>query len=127
MAKVNNGFIDLCKRALNLKSLLLQNFSETRLSNVVNSLSSHKVYTLTNFPHFLHPNTALILNEQDDEDETYTPALGIRATYPIQVATNVNAIVQENIVLRLVEQKNKYLNEIEKVTGNYKRSSRLYS
>lgn len=92
----------------------------------MSSLSSLKVYALTNFPHFLHPNTALILTDQDDE-ETYTPALGIRTTYPLQLATNLNSIVEENIVLRLVEQKNKYLHDVEKFTGNYCRSSKIIS
>lgn len=88
----------------------------------MNSLSSLRVYTLTTFPHFLHPNNALVLNENADEDETYTPSLGIRATYPLQLATNINTNVEDNIVLRLVERKNQYLSDVDKVTENYKRS-----
>lgn len=90
----------------------------------MNSLSSLKVYTLTTFPHFLHPNNALVLNENVDEEETYTPSLGIRATYPLQLATDLNAKVEDNIVLKLVEQKNQYLHDVDKLTGNYKRSCR---
>lgn len=93
----------------------------------MNVLSSLKVYTLSSFPHFLHPNNALVLNENGNEEETYTPSLGIRASYPLQLATNINTKVEDNIVVRLVEQKNQYLIDVDKITGNYKRSCKHQS
>lgn len=104
-------------------------------SNVVNVLSSIKVYPLTYFPHYMHPNNTLFLNGNEDErgddeedfgeDEKFLPTLGVRSTYPIRLKlpTDINATVQQNIVLKLVQQKNDYLNDVEKLIGNYKRSS----
>lgn len=105
---------------------------------MVNVLSSLKVYPLTYFPHYLHPNNTLFLNGNEDdcgddddgaaggEDEKFLPTLGVRSTYPIrlQLPTDVNAMVQQNIVLKLVQQKHDYLNDVEKLIGNYKRLSK---
>lgn len=115
-------------------------FSEKYRSNVVNVLSSIKVYPLTYFPHYLHPNNTLFLNGNNDdnddfdgggdgEEEAFVPTLGIRSTYPVklQMPTDINSIVQQNIVLKLVQQKNDYLNDIEKLIGNYKRASQYRS
>lgn len=108
-------------------------------ANVVNVLSSIKVYPLTYFPHYLHPNNTLFLNGNDNdddddenyggEDEKFLPTLGVRSTYPIrlQLPTDVNAMVQQNIVLKLVQQKNDYINDVEKLIGNYKRASKCSS
>lgn len=107
-----------------------QSFADMYRSNVVNVLSSIKVYPSTFFPHYLHPNTTLFLNGTDDadddgEEETFTPTFGIRSTYPIKLPlpTDINSIVQQNIVLRLVQQKNDFINDAEKLIGNHKRSS----
>lgn len=60
------------------------------------------------------------------EDEKFLPTLGVRSTYPIrlQLPTDINATVQQNIVLKLVQQKNDYINDVEKLIGNYKRASK---
>lgn len=90
---------------------------------------------MTYFPHYLHPNNTLFLNGNEDdhgdddmdfEDEKFLPTLGVRSTYPIRLKlpTDINATVQQNIVLKLVQQKNDYINDVEKLVGNYKRSSK---
>lgn len=102
-----------------------------RRTNAVTILSSLKVYSLTNFPHYLHPNNTLILNGNDrgEDDELFTPSLGVQSSYPVKfhLPTDVNSTVEQNIVLKLVQQKNQYLNDITKITGNYKRSSKTRS
>lgn len=111
-------------------------------SNVINVLSSIKVYPLTFFPHYIHPNNTLFLNGIDDshpdndddyvggggDEETFIPTLGIRSTYPIKLKlpTDINSIVQHNIVLKLVQQKNDFINDMEKLIGNYKRASQYH-
>lgn len=111
-------------------------------SNVVNILSSIKVYPLTYFPHYLHPNNTLFLNGNPDdyddncgggdgdaeEEENFPPTLGVRSTYPIrlQLPTDINSMVEQNIVLKLVQQKNDYMNDVEKQIGNYKRASECF-
>lgn len=101
-----------------------QLFAENR--NVVNTLSSVKVYSLQYFPHYLHPNNTLFLKEDgEDEDGPTEPSLGLQATFPVklQISTDINSVVEENIALKLVQQKNDYINGVAKLTGNYKRSS----
>lgn len=86
-----------------------------------------KVYPLTYFPHYLHPNNTLFINGNGrDEDELFTPSLGIQATFPVQLQlpNDINTVVEENIVLKLVHQKHNYINEATKLTANYKRSSK---
>ncbi|XP_055315408.1 uncharacterized protein LOC129575597 [Sitodiplosis mosellana] len=105
---------------------MAKSFSDGRRSNVVNILSSLKVYSLQYFPHNLHPNNTLFLNGKDEHaaDETINPSLGVQATYPLKLdlATDINLTVENNIVLKLVYQKNDYINDVAKLTGNYKRS-----
>ncbi|XP_031618550.1 uncharacterized protein LOC116337797 [Contarinia nasturtii] len=105
---------------------MAKSFSDARRANVVNTLSSLKVYPLQYFPHYLHPNNTLFLNGNDDdtEEEKFNPSLGIQATYPLQLnlSTDINTVVDENIVLKLVHQKNNYINDVAKLTSNYKRS-----
>lgn len=106
----------------------LQILSENRRTNIANCLSSLKVYQLTYFPHYLHPNNTLFLNDiEQEDDEMIYPSIGIQATYPVQLRlpTDINTVVEENIVLKLVQQKNNYLNEVVKLTANYKRSSKF--
>lgn len=88
---------------------------------------------MTYFPHYLHPNNTLFLNDrvdnEDDEDyeeEKFLPTLGVRSTYPLrlQLPTDINSTVQQNIVLKLVQQKNDYINDVDKLIGNYKRASK---
>lgn len=65
-------------------------------------------------------------DDYDVEDEKFLPTLGVRSTYPIRLRlpTDINATVQQNIVLKLVQQKNDYINDVEKLIGNYKRASK---
>lgn len=136
MAKVQYLFVLFDKFKLILIVIpffVLKIFSDMHRSNVVNVLSSIKVYPLTVFPHYLHPNNTLFLNGNDDNNDDYdgteegafVPTLGIRSTYPVklQLPTDINSIVQRNIVLKLVQQKNDYINDIERLIGNYKRAS----
>lgn len=95
---------------------------------MVNNLSSLKVYSLTKSPHSLHPNNPLTLsgNENDQENDILSPSLHINATYPqqLQLPTDLNSCIEENIVMSLVQQKNQYINDIAKLTANYNRTSK---
>lgn len=93
----------------------------------MNSLSSLKVYTLQYHPHYVHSNNTLFLKDTFDvDDEPFTHSQGVRSTYPIrlELPTDINSVVEENIVLKLVHQKNDHLNRIVKLTGNYSRASK---
>lgn len=85
------------------------------------------MYSLQYFPHNLHPNNTLFLKGkyEDVDEEIFNPSLGVQATYPVKLdlPTDINSIVEENIVLKLIQQKNDYINNVAKLTGNYKRSS----
>lgn len=120
--------IKIGKIAIKLTFFSFQSFSDSRRANVVNLLSSLKVYSLQTFPHNLHPNNTLFLNADNDDDEMYNPSLGVQSTYPrkMDLPTEINTTVEENIVLKLVQQKNDYINEVNKLTGNYKRSRELF-
>lgn len=89
-----------------------------------------KVNSLTNFPHHLHPQNTLFLNGNDNDDEEedkFSPLLGVKSTYPqkLHMPTNVNEMVEENIVIKLVKQKQNYINKVTKLTANYKRASKF--
>lgn len=90
--------------------------------NVVNALSALKVYHLSFSPHFLHPNNSLYLSGQDDE--LFRPSTGVQSTYPqvLAAVTNINEIVEDNIVLRLVQEKNRYISDAAKIAGNWNRA-----
>lgn len=63
-------------------------------------------------------------HDEDEDEELFTPSLGVQSSYPVKfhLPTDVNATVEQNIVVKLVQQKNQYLNDITKLTSNYKRS-----
>lgn len=73
----------------------------------------------------------LTLDDKEASDHDAEPtevSLDIRASYPylLERSSDVpghNAPVKENIVMGLVEQKNRYIDEATKVTGNYQRAS----
>lgn len=94
---------------------------------MVNALSSLKVYSLTYAPHYLHPNNTLFLNgnENDEDEDLFTASMGVQSTYPVKLdlLTDINVIVDENIVTKLVQQKTNYINDVTRMTANYKRSS----
>lgn len=90
------------------------------------------MYSLAHYPHYLHPNNTLFLsgrrndnNDDDDDTELFTPSMGVRSAYPMQLhlPTSINAKVEQNIVLKLVHQKQDYINNVAKSTNNYKRTS----
>lgn len=73
----------------------------------------------------------ITLDGKEDAEHDAEPtevSLDIRASYPYQLQrpTNIpghNATVEENIVMGLVEQKNRYIDEATKVAANYQRAS----
>lgn len=99
-----------------------QILSDGQKQHVVNTLSNLRVYQLNTFPHHIHPNNTLYIKNASDDD--FVPSLRLRsmAPFPLHLVTDVNEFVQHNIVLKLVQQKNQYITDIAKLTGNFKRS-----
>lgn len=65
----------------------------------------------------------------DDDEDVFNPTLDIQTTYPLPLVlpTAVNAKIEDNIALKLVQQKNKYIGDVAKTTGNCRRASKLMS
>lgn len=104
-----------------------QIFSDGRRINVLNLLSSVKVYSLNFFPHAVHPNNALFINGTEDDEDVFNPTLDVQTTYPLPLslpATDVNSTVENNIVLKLVQQKSQYISDVAKLSGNCRRASK---
>lgn len=110
--------------------------TDGRRVNALNCLSQLKAYSLAYSAHFLHPSNALTLESNGASDESTDDAnnesaevsLDVRASYPhrLQIPDEVpdrDVAVQQNIVMELVEKKNQYLSEVNKVSANYHRAS----
>lgn len=107
--------------------LQFKTFAEAYKSNVVNVLANVKVYQLSYYPHYTHPNNTLYLNSIDDEEEfTITPAIFATHPLPLPLANDVNVTVEQNVALKLVQQKNQYLADVGRISTYFKRNSECH-
>lgn len=98
-------------------------FTDVYKTNVVNILSDIKVYQLSYYPHYTHPNNTLYLNSCGDDEFTITPAICATHPLPLPLTNDVNATVEQNIALKLVQQKNQYLADVGRISTYFKRNS----
>lgn len=101
----------------------LKSFTDVYKTNVVNALSAIKVYQLSYYPHFTHPNNTLYLNSCGDDEFTITPPICVTHPLPLPLANDVNVTVEQNIALKLVQQKNQYLADVSRISTYFKRNS----
>lgn len=92
-------------------------------TNVVNALSAIKVYQLSYYPHYTHPNNTLYLNSCGDDEFTITPPICATHPLPLPLANDLNAHVEQNIALKLVQQKNQYIGDVGRISTYFKRDS----
>lgn len=103
----------------------MRSLDEAYKTNVVNTLSGIKVYQLSYYPHFTHPNNTLYLNSCGDDEFTITPPICATHPLPLPLAPNdVNATIEQNIALKLVQQKNQYLADVSRISTYFKRNSK---
>lgn len=83
-------------------------------ANVVNLLANVKVYQLSFFPHHVHPNNELVQNRNFSDDDTDRSR--IYSTYPIPLITQINSTIEDNVALKLVEQKCQHIYDVNKAS-----------
>lgn len=136
MAKVRQSFANgICLFGIRLANyhhtafvcFQFKSFSDVYKVNVVNALASIKVYQLSYYPHSTHPNNTLYLSGCGDDEFTKTPAICATHPLPLPVANDTNAIVEHNIALKLVQQKNQYLADVSRISTYYNKGRSMCS
>lgn len=100
----------------------MKSFDDVYKTYVLNALSAVKVYQLSYYPHYTHPNNTLFMNSCGDDEFTITPAICVTHPLPLPLAEDVNGTIEQNIALKLVQQKNQYLADVSRISTYFKRN-----